>query len=135
MHPNSLLKFRRRLKSLTKRNNGIGYDTLKKRLRYYITGWLSYYRMADMKRYMSSMDEWYRRRIRCFIWKQWKRVRTRYANLMRCGISRSTAYCWANTRKSYWRISKSFLHRALTNASLKQRHYPSILGIYLRMHS
>ena len=44
----------------------------------YVTGWLGYYAIADMSRAMKDMSEWVRRRIRMYIWKQWKRVRTRF---------------------------------------------------------
>ena len=73
----------------------------------YIRGWLTYYRYADMKTFIISANKWYNRRLRMYIWKRWKRIRTRLANLQKCGIPKRQAWQWANTRKGYWRISKS----------------------------
>ncbi|MEL6973752.1 MAG: group II intron reverse transcriptase/maturase, partial [Bacteroidota bacterium] len=76
-----------------------------------------------------------RRRLRCCIWKQWKLVRTRMRNLQRLGASKQKAYEWANTRKSYWRISKSpILQRTITIERLKQSGYKSLEDIYNRFH-
>ena len=47
-------------------------------------------------------DEWLRRRIRMCIWKAWKKVKTKVANLIRCGINKYQAYEWGNTRKVEW---------------------------------
>ena len=32
------------------------------------------------------------------IWKSWKRVKTRIANLIKCGIDKYQAYMWGNSR-------------------------------------
>jgi len=98
-------------------------------------GWIGYYYMADMKLFLQETEQWYHRRLRSYIWKSWKRVRTRFKNLMRCGISRWWAWQWANTRKGYWRIADSpILHRAISNERLASQGYPSLVGIYSRLH-
>ncbi|WP_027724514.1 group II intron maturase-specific domain-containing protein, partial [Tuberibacillus calidus] len=61
-----------------------------------------------------ALDGWIRRRLRMIRWKEWKKVQTKYKNLIRLGIKRGKAWEWANTRKAYWRIAKSpILHKAL----------------------
>ncbi|MBR3530001.1 MAG: hypothetical protein IKN83_01410 [Bacteroidaceae bacterium] len=135
MHRKSKNKFVRELKAITKRNNGKGFLWLKKRLTDYVRGWIGYYYMADMKSFLQETEQWYHRRLRSYIWKCWKRVRTRFKNLMRCGISRWWAWQWANTRKGYWRIADSpILHRAISNERLASQGYPSLVGIYSRLH-
>jgi RNA-directed DNA polymerase len=85
-----------------------------------------------MKRY----GEWLCRRLHMCIWKQWKKVSKRMRSLIQLGIDRQKAYGWANTRKGYWRVSKSpILHRAITTERLEERGYPSIEKIYLHRHS
>jgi hypothetical protein len=44
-----------------------------------------------------------------YIWKQWKRVRTRFARLKELGVTKEQAWQWANTRKGSWRISGSWI--------------------------
>nr|WP_259326513.1 group II intron maturase-specific domain-containing protein [Segatella copri] len=36
-----------------------------------------------MKRFLIEIDEWLRGRLRMCIWKSWKRVKTRIANLIK----------------------------------------------------
>ena len=67
------------------------------------------------------------------IWKQWKRIRTKLANLIRLGIPKSKAWEWANTRKGYWHTANSFiLSRSITNDRLRKAGY-IFLSDYYRM--
>lgn len=123
-HPKSISKMKARIKELTARSNGHGYELLKSKLKPYITGWVNYFKLADMKKLLKVTDEWLRRRIRMVIWKQWKRVRTRYTMLRKLGHHHTTAYKFACTRKGYWRIANShILSTTVTNARLKQAGY------------
>ena len=95
-------------------------------------GWIGYYHLATMKRFLLETDEWLRRRIRMCIWKAWKKPKTKVANLIRCGIDKYKSYEWGNTRKGYWRISGSYiLHRAISNESLRKVGYATLMGEYL----
>lgn len=92
VHPKSKAKMKSRLKELTSRSNGWGYAKRKQKLKEYIKGWVGYYHLANMKRLLLETDEWLRRRIRMCIWKAWKKVKTKVANLIRCGINKYKAY-------------------------------------------
>lgn len=129
-------RFGRKLKQMTSRKKPISFDERISNLYSYITGWIGYYGKAKCRAKMKRYDEWLRRRLRMCIWKQWKKVSKRMRSLIQLGIERQQAYEWANTRKGYWRVSKSpILHRAVTTERLKERGYPSIEKIYLRRHS
>ena len=78
VHPKTKSKLRTKLKELTSRSNGWGYEKRKERLTYAIRGWVNYFRLAEMRNYLRETDEWLRSRIRMCIWKCWKRVRTRF---------------------------------------------------------
>ena len=120
---------------LTSRSSGQGYAWLKLHLTQYIRGWLTYYRYADMKDFIIKTAKWYNRRLRMYIWKSWKRVRTRFASLQKCGIPRRKSWEWANTRKGYWRIADSWiLHRAITTDKLVMAGYPSMIILYTQLH-
>ena len=135
VHPKSKARMKSRLKELTSRSNGWGYAKRKQKLKEYIKGWVGYYHLANMKRLLLETDEWLRRRIRMCIWKAWKKVKTRVANLIRCGISKYKAYEWGNTRKGYWRIADSYiLHRAITKEHLCRAGYATLMGAYLEWH-
>ena len=131
VHSKSIAKMKERIRTLTSRSNGWGYARRKVALRQYITGWVNYFKLADMKNLLLKVDEWYRRRLRMIIWKQWKRIRTRGYNLMKLGIDKRKAWEWANTRKGYWHTANSFiLTRSVTNYRLRQAGYIFFLDYY-----
>ena len=112
-----------------------GYAERKRKLEEYIKGWESYYCLANMKRFLVETDEWLRRRLRMCIWKLWKRVKTRIANLVKCGIDKYQAYMWGNSRLGYWRIAGSYiLCRAITNEKLSMAGYATLMGSYIERH-
>jgi RNA-directed DNA polymerase len=124
LHPKSLTKMRERIKELTSRSNGWGGARRKVALKAYITGWVNYFKLADMKSLLPKVDEWYRRRLRAIIWKQWNRIRTRLRNLLKLGIQKYKAREFANTRKGYWRTANSpILNSSITNDRLQQAGY------------
>lgn len=136
IHRKSYDKLKSRLKELTGRSNGMGHEKRKASLGLFIRGWLEYFKLADMKSRLQRIDEWYRRRLRMCIWKCWKKIRTRFTNLCKCGINKRKAWEWANTRKGYWRIADSFiLHRALNNDELKRANYPFLMDCYRKIVS
>jgi group II intron reverse transcriptase/maturase len=131
VHPKSIAKMKERIRKLTSRSNGWGYARRKEALRQYITGWVNYFKLADMKKLLVSVDEWYRRRLRLVIWKQWKRVRTRGRYLMKLGIVKHQAWEFANTRKGYWHTAKSpILNRSVTSDRLRQAGYVFFVDYY-----
>ena len=131
VHPRSIAKMKERIRMLTSRSNGWGNARRKEALRQYITGWVNYFKLADMKKLLGSVDEWYRRRLRMVIWKQWKRVRTRGRYLMKLGIVKYQAWEFANTRKGYWHTAKSpILNRSATSDRLRQAGYVFFLDYY-----
>ena len=124
VHPKSWAKMKTRIREITSRSNGKGEAWRKETLGYYIRGWLNYFGKADMKSLLTKLDEWYRRRLRMVIWKQWKRVKTRFKNLQRLGIPHQKAWEHANTRKGYWHIANSWiLSVSLTNERLQRAGY------------
>lgn len=124
IHPKSVAKMKDRIKTITSRSNGWGDKRRKTALKEYITGWVNYFKLADMKSLLLNVDEWYRRRLRMVIWKQWKRIRTRLRNLIKLGINKYKAWEYANTRKGYWHTANSpILARTITNARLQQAGY------------
>ena len=132
VHPKAKAKMKTRLKELTGRSNGMGYERRKRKLKEYVRGWIGYYHLANMKRLLMKTDEWLRRRIRMCIWKSWKKPKTRIANLIKCGIPKWKAYEWGNTRLGHWRIAKSRIASCVfTNDRLRLAGYPTLLDEYL----
>jgi hypothetical protein len=124
IHPKSIAKLRARIKHLTARSNGWSNEKRKQKLREYIIGWINYFKICDIKCLLVKIDEWLRRRIRMVVWKQWKKRKTKFTNLIKLGIDKAKAWEWANTRKGYWRTACSpTLHRSLTTEKLRKAGY------------
>ncbi len=85
----------------------------------YIRGWLGHYYVASIKTVLQDWNQWLRRRLRAYIWKQWKKPKTRVKNLRKLGIPEEQAYTWGNTRLGYWRVAGSqILNCSITNEKL-----------------
>jgi len=135
-HSKSISKMKFKIKELTSRSNGWGNERRKEALRQYIIGWLNYFRLADMKRLLVQIDEWFRRRLRSLIWKQWKRIKTKFRNLIKLGLSKQKSWEFANTRKGYWHIANSpILNRSITNERLIKAGYIFFLEYYNTVRS
>ena len=101
----------------------------------FMQGWLNYYAIADMQNTIDDWNGWLRRRIRMYIWKQWKRPRTRVANLEKLGMPHWKAYRNGNSRKGYWAVAGSgILTHTITNKRLAQVGYFDISQKYKSLH-
>lgn len=135
VHKQSLQKARKKLIQLTKRNRGCNVRRVMEEVKIFVRGWVGYFRVADMKRIMGRWDEWIRRRIRMYIWKQWKKPRTRVQNLIKLGIPEWAAKTYGNARKGYWRMSgTTTVMRAISNERLAAAGYFEILTYYESVH-
>lgn len=133
-HGQSLVKAKKRLKELTSRSQGRNVRQIMEKVKVYIRGWIGYYYVADMKRILQSWSEWLRRRLRMYIWKQWKKPRAKVQNLRKLGIPEWQAYQWGNSRLGYWRIAGSpVLSRSITKEKLAQAGYYDFPGQYERL--
>jgi len=131
VHEKPLGRLMDRLRELTSRSRGGTIEQILEEITRLLNGWLGYYRMADMKKYLERLCEWLRRRIRQIYWKRWKMVRTRIDNLIRLGVPREIAFQWANSRKGYWCIAGSpILETTLHNRYLETLGFPNILKRY-----
>ena len=135
IHPKSVKRFKTKVKQITKRNRGRSFDQIVFELKRYTDGWIQYYGIADMKTLMSDLNQWIRRRLRMYIWKQWKKISAKFRNLIKLGATRRQAWEWANTRKGYWHISNSWpLSTTITNERLAKRGYSDIAVKYEAVH-
>lgn len=135
-HNKAKVTVQEKLKRITKRNRGRNLEVILKEIQQLMTGWINYYGIGEMKGFMKNLNGWLKRRIRQYIWKQWKNQRTKRENLIRLGIDKHKAYEWSNTRKGYWVISGSYvLHRSLTDKELVSRGYKDIALQYQFVHS
>ena len=118
-HPKALLKAKNRLRAITKRNRGVNVRKVMQEIKVYMTGWLNYYGIASLKTKMREWDEWLRHRIRAYIWKQWKKPKTKLKNLMKLGVPEYYAHMAANSHRGYWfTVNTGAVTRGITNERL-----------------
>jgi RNA-directed DNA polymerase len=112
-------RFQGRVRTTTKRGQGCSLESVIQRLNRYLQGWKGYYRLAETRSTMQQIDAWIRRRLRCFILKQWKRPKTRANELRKLGGKESWSII---SSKGLWRLSKSrATHSGLNNKFFKER--------------
>ncbi|PKM94704.1 MAG: group II intron reverse transcriptase/maturase [Firmicutes bacterium HGW-Firmicutes-1] len=134
-HQKSVEKLKEKLKRLTSRSWGVSTAYRMVKLKQLIIGWVNYFKIGSMKKMCTELDAHIRFRLRMCIWKQWKKVKTKYKNLMLLGIPKQKAWEWANSRKGYARIGSSWiLHRAITNERLKKFGLVLLLDQYQLVH-
>lgn len=127
IHKKPVKIFKEKVREITSRSNVKSMDWRKEGLNYLVTGWVNYFLIADMKTVAEELDQWIRRRIRMCYWKQWKKISTKHDELVKLGVGNQKAWEFANTRKSYWRISASYiLSTSLTNQYLEEQGFLSL---------
>nr|PZN39076.1 MAG: group II intron reverse transcriptase/maturase [Bacillota bacterium] len=114
--PQTVGRVKAKLRELTRRNRS---EPMKERIRKvnaYLRGWIGYYALADTPSVFEALEGWLHRRLRACVWKQWKRVRTRYRELRALGLPEWVVRQYANSRKGPWRMAGGPLNRALGSA-------------------
>lgn len=114
-HPNSLHKFKQKIRILTGRSWGVSMEKRIQSLNTYLRGWINYFGIGQGYQLCIELDYWIRRRLRMCYWKQWRRTWTRITNLMKLGVPKSLAITAGSSSKGYWRNAKTeAVHRALS---------------------
>jgi RNA-directed DNA polymerase len=114
--PKAIVRFRERIRELTRRNRGISLPKMVKDVSAYLRGWLAYFGLCQTPTVLQDLEAWLRRRLRSVVWKQWKRGRTRFAELCKRGVSRELAGKTAARSDGPWRMAISTaLNIALPN--------------------
>ena len=134
-HIKSVQKFKTKLRGILIRSRSISLDERFLKLKQLIYGWVNYFRIADMKGILTSIDQNVRRKLRVIIWKQWKKIRKRYTCLRKLGITHRDAYVTANSRRGYYHVSATrVLQTAISKERLNKRGLVNSLDHYLKVH-
>jgi RNA-directed DNA polymerase len=122
---------KQRIKAITRKTAPTPLAERIKQLKEVQRGWLNYFRLASITGKLGTMDSWVRNRLRCCIWKHWKKPERRRKNLMHLGVDADHAYAWSRTRKGTWAVAQSpILSTTITLKRLAARGYESMLDHY-----
>jgi RNA-directed DNA polymerase len=113
----SVARLRDKLRALFRVGRGRAIDATIKDLAPILRGWIAYFRLTDGKGILEELDRWVRRRLRCILWRQWKRPPTRFMRLMQRGLTEQRARDGAsNGRGPWWNAGASHMGEAFRNA-------------------
>ena len=128
--PQSLKRFKKRVRELTRRSRGISLGQMVHQLSRYLVGWRGYFGFCETRSVLQHLDSWIRRRLRCVVWKQWKRGRIRFRELRKRGVIEVTAALTAGSPHGPWHLSLSPpLNHALPNDYFASLGLPSLISV------
>lgn len=134
-HLKSIEKLKQKLKEVTSRNKPMSMEERIQKLNPIIRGWVNYFRIAEMKSWMETVDGWLRTRIRICIWKQWKTPQRRRWGLRKLGVPEERAYMWSYSRKGYACVASSpIMAHTVTKSILSKKGLLSLADQYASVH-
>jgi RNA-directed DNA polymerase len=105
--PQARKRLKERVREITRRSRGVSLERMAEELTRYLIGWRGYFGYCQTPSVLRDLDSWIRRRLRCVVWKRWKRGRKRFAELRARGVAKDLAAQTAGSAHGPWRISRS----------------------------
>ena len=130
-HQDSVKRFERKLKQLTKRSWSVSIEYRIMKLNQVIRGWINYFRIGSMKTAMRRIDEHLRNRMRIVIWKRWKKRSKRMWGLHKLGAPEWMARRSAGFGDHYQAVAKTTGLHLISKEILAKRGLLSCLDYYL----
>ena len=131
-HQDSIKRFERKLKKLTKRSWSVSMDYRIEKLNQVIRGCINYFRMGNMKETLKKIDGRLRTRMRIVIWKQWKTREKRLWGLRKLKVDEEYAMQSVGCADHYQVAAKTYgLRFGITKEILTKRGLLSCLDYYL----
>jgi RNA-directed DNA polymerase len=132
--PTAVQRLKTKLRGLLRQGRGRRLADIVADLNLVTRGWVAYFRLAEVKASFEDLDQWLRRKLRCILWRQWKRPRTRARELRRRGLDEARASVSAfNGRGPWWNAGASHMHAAVPIAVLRQLGLLSLLDEHQRL--
>jgi RNA-directed DNA polymerase len=131
----SLHRLRDRLRELLRRVRARSMRYIVEQMTPVLRGWAGYFKLSQSKRPLEELDGWVRHKLRCVVWRQWKRPSTRARNLIRLGINEVRAWKSAvNGRGPWWNSGASHMNQALPKKLWDRLGLVSILDTINRLN-
>src|ERR1700747_2004349 len=105
--PKALVRFKERIRELTRRTRGVSIEEMAAELGGYLRGWYAYFGVCETPSVLKELDQWMRRRLRSFLWMQWKRGPVRFSELTRRGGKKDLAIRTAKPPHGPWYLAAS----------------------------
>ncbi len=132
--PTSLQRLEDKIREVLKGARGRSLTKVITELNPILRGWMAYFRLTETKRALEELDGWIRHKLRCILWRQWKRPYTRAMNLMKAGLTEERAFRSAfNQRGPWWNSGASHMNQAFPKSFFDRSGLVSLLDTMRRL--
>jgi RNA-directed DNA polymerase len=134
--PASVQGLRQKVRDLMRTGRGRSLTHTIEDLNPLLRGWINYFRLTEAKGVLEELDGWMRRRLRCLLWRQWKRRGTKARKLRALGLDAERAHHSAsNGQGPWWNAGASHMNQALPAKYFTAKGLVSLLGTQQRLQS
>jgi len=134
--PASVQRLRQKVRDLMRSGRGRSLNRTIEDLNPLLRGWITYFRLTETKGVLEALDSWMRRRLRCLLWRQWKRRYTKARKLRALGIDAERARRSAsNGQGPWWNAGASHMNQALPATYFTTKGLISLMGTHRRLQS
>ena len=131
--PQSRKRLEEKIRRRQRQARGQSLKQVIERLNPVLRGWMAYFRLTAVKGVREELDGWLRRKLRVWLWRQWKRVYTRARNLMKAGLDKERAWQSAtNGRGPWWNGGASHMNHAYPKSWFDRMGLVSLLATQQR---
>lgn len=132
--PASLKRLEDKIREVLKGARGCSLANVIAELNPILRGWAAYFKLTETKKALEEMDGWVRRKLRCILWRQWKRPYARAKNLMKAGLMEERAFRSAfNQRGAWWNSGASHMNQAFPKLYFDRLGLVSLLDTTRRL--
>jgi len=134
--PASVQRLRQKVRDLMRAGRGRSLARTIEDLNPLLRGWINYFRLTETKGVLEELDSWMRRRLRCLLWRQWKRRATKARKLRALGLDAERArHSASNGQGPWWNAGASHMNQALPAKYFAHKGLVSLLGTRQRLQS
>jgi RNA-directed DNA polymerase len=132
--PQSIQRLTEKARGLLRSARGRSLAATIQMLNPLLRGWAAYFKLTQTKRPLEELDGWLRRKLRCILWRQWKRSFARARNLMTRGLTEEQAWRSAcNQRGPWWNAGASHMHASFPKSWFDRMGLVSLLDTVQRL--
>ncbi len=126
-------RLKSKLREISRKGRGRNLKRIIEEVTPILRGWSNYFKLSEVKKPFEDLDSWFRRKLRCILWRQWKRPYTRAKKLMQRGISEARAWRSAlNKRGPWWNSGASHMNQAFAKSYFTKLGLISLLNQFYR---
>lgn len=133
MGEKALERIKSKVREIVRKGRGRSLKRVIEEITPVVRGWMNYYKLSEVKKPFEELDGWIRRKLRCILWRQWKRPFTRAKKLMQRGLSEARAWRSAlNKRGPWWNSGASHMNQAFDTSYFTKLGLHSLLDQFHR---